>query len=448
MREIRDSLSTDARVDVIGEGTLDSCFSVSRLAAATVAAVGSTLADLIVQTELSSKAPNIHVDQRLASLWFSQSIHPINWALPPPWDSVAGDYPTNDGWIKLHTNLPHHRQAALSVLGVDRNRSNVAAAVLRWNADDLESRIADAGGVAAALRSRQEWQTHPQGVAVSAEPLITWSNTRKARVRFSPRSIGRPLEGLRVLDLTRVLAGPVATRTLAGFGADVLRIDPYGWDEPFVVPDITLGKRCAGLQLDQLEDRKTFERLLEGADVLVHGFRPGALDKLGYGSLERIKLSPALIDVSLDAYGWNGPWAQRRGFDSLVQMSSGIAHTGMNWAKQYKPISLPVQALDHATGYLMAAAVIRLIAKALNNEGVGNAQLSLARTAELLASYPQTAESKFEASPVKTDFSDQIELTPWGSAHRLRPPLSIEGTPMSWTLAANHLGTSKPEWSC
>ena len=446
MREIKESLSTNAAFDVSGEGTLDSCFAVSELAIATFAAVGSTMADLIVQAGLSSTVPNIRVDQRLASLWFSQSIHPINWALPPPWDSVAGDYPTSDGWIKLHTNLNHHRQAALGVLGVERNREKVAAAVLHWNADELESQIVDAGGVAAALRSRQQWKSHRQGVAVATEPLIIWNKPRKDSMRFKPGSSKRPLEGLRVLDLTRVLAGPVATRTLAAFGADVLRIDPYDWDEPYVVPDITLGKRCAHLQLDQAADRKTFERLLENADVLVHGFRPGTLDALGYGPSERTKLSPSLLEVSLDAYGWSGPWAQRRGFDSLVQMSSGIAHAGMNWANQHKPISLPVQALDHATGYLMAAAAIRLIGRALNDEGIGSAHLSLARTAELLVCYPQSVESNFNLIPVQKDFSNQIELTPWGRANRLRPALLIEGTPMKWMLAANDLGTSKPVW--
>ena len=162
-----------------------------------------------------------------------------------------------------------------------------------------------------------------------------------------------------MLDLTRVLAGPVATRFLAGFGADVLRIDPPEWDEPAVVPEVTLGKRCARLDARTDDGRAHLRRLLAEADVLVHGYRPGVLDSLlGVDADGRAELRPGLVEVCLDAYGWTGPWSARRGFDSLVQMSSGIAEAGMRWAGRDVPTPLPVQALDHATGYLMAAEVI------------------------------------------------------------------------------------------
>lgn len=160
----------------------------------------------------------------------------------------------------------------------------------------------------------------------------------------------RPLAGIKVLDFTRVLAGPVATRFLAGLGADVLRIDPPEWDEPGVVPDVILGKRCARLDLHTAEDRRVFEALLARADIVVHGYRPGAMARLGYDEGERRTINPGLVDVSLCAYGWTGPWAGRRGFDSLVQMSIGIAEAGMRWQQAERPVPLPVQALDHATG--------------------------------------------------------------------------------------------------
>ena len=251
-------------------GSLPSVFAVSDLAQASVGAAGAALARLLALD--GGAAPTVTVDRDLASAWFAFSIRPEGWALAGPWDAVAGDYATSDGWIKLHTNAPHHRAAALGVLGVPGDRDAVAGAVATWNAEDLETAVVGAGGAAAALRSAAEWERHPQGIAVAAEPLLLVDRTSDTS---GPRPIAvrrdRPLDGVRVLDLTRVLAGPVATRLLAGWGADVLRIDPPGWDEPGVVPEVALGKRCARLDLAVPEGRDRFVELLSGADVLVHG---------------------------------------------------------------------------------------------------------------------------------------------------------------------------------
>ena len=445
-KEINKSLRLATPIKTITGEQLTSCFSVSELAGSCIGAVGSAIADLVQVAGLSQGVPNVAVNQRLASLWFTRSIYPLNWKLPPIWDTIAGDYQACDGWVKLHTNLPHHKDAALRVLGVRESREAVAAAVLSWNPTELESEIVKEGGVAAVMRSKQEWACHPQGLALASEPLINWGEYRLGTMNFLPVSSVRPLKGLRVLDLTRVLAGPVATRTLAGFGAEVLRIDPPSWDEPFVVPDITLGKRCATLDLERTEDRSRFEALIECADVLIHGYRPGALERLGYGRMARLKRWPNLIDVSLNAYGWSGPWADRRGFDSLVQMSNGIANAGMNWSKSAKPTPLPVQALDHASGYLMAAAVISIIKNVLVNGELANARLSLARTAELMVENSQPAPSTFDFEPVPSEFSTQLESTPWGLANRLSPALNVEGSPMQWSRAANNLGSSSARW--
>lgn len=446
MQEIQSALKLDQPYKVIGSENYPSCFAVSDLASASIGAVGSALAALERDLGFAANMPEVIVDRRLASLWFSMSIQPVGWSLPPIWDAIAGDYQTKDGWIKLHTNLPHHRAAALSVLSVDAVREKVADAVRMWNANELETAIVVAGGVAAAMRSRADWQAHPQGIAVASEPLIAWSEIQAGTVREWTGSKKRPLEGLRVLDLTRVLAGPVATRTLAAFGADVLRIDPPGWDEANIVPDITLGKRCSFLSLDQKNDRQVFEQLLSKADVLVHGYRPGALDGLGYGAQIRRSIAPSLIEVSLDAYGWSGPWAKRRGFDSLVQMSCGIAETGIRWAKANKPTPLPVQALDHATGYLMAATAIQAINDAAGGNGIKNARLSLARTADLLMRHPQNTMGTLEKDPRVGDFLETHEITPWGAAKRLKPPIQIKGIPMQWHRSACELGSTVAKW--
>lgn len=446
MKEIDEALGIQADLHVVGDERLSSCFSVTDLATSSIGAVGSAISALVAEIDGSQHRPEVIVDRRLASLWFRRSISPRDWEIPPPWDAVAGDYEGKDGWIKLHTNLDHHRAAALAVLGCEVNKSAVAAAVRHWDVIQLETEIVGNGGVAAAMRSEAEWALHEQGRSVACEPLIHWRNTGTHRAKPWCFTQDRPLNGLKVLDLTRVIAGPVATRTLAGFGATVIRVDPVGWSEPSIVPDVVLGKRCCFLDLKDESDRRRFEDLLVQADVLVHGYRPGALANLGYDEKSRLEISPALIDVSLDAYGWTGPWAQRRGFDSLVQMSCGIAAAGMIWKGSDKPAPLPAQALDHATGYLMAAAVVRAVTSAMNLGIVRGAKLSLARTAELLKGMPRDSNEHQSISPNASDYSERIEQTPWGVAQRLNAPLRVESAPMAWQLPACQLGSDEPIW--
>ncbi|HEF4757656.1 TPA: CoA transferase [Pseudomonas putida] len=424
-------------------GALPSAFAVTDLACTSIAAAGQATAELLHQQ--TGRLPGLEVDRRLASFWFSSSLRPTGWSVPPLWDPIAGDYAARDGWIRLHTNAPHHRAAAESVLGACADRAAMASKVKQWAARDLEQAVVDAGGCAAEMRTWKQWQAHPQGRAVNAEPLIQFIPHNSHNAKPWQGSVAQPLAGIKVLDLTRVLAGPVASRFLAGLGADVLRIDPPTWNEPGVIPEMTLGKRCARLDLQEKADRSVFESLLKDADIVLHGYRADALERLGYGVNERQKLAPGLIDVSLNAYGWSGPWQNRRGFDSLVQMSSGIAQAGMHWQQADKPTPLPVQALDHATGYLMAASAIRLLAERLNSGRGGSARLSLARTAKLLIEHGPGPVEPLRAE----DEADQgllIEQTPWGPAHRLHVPLKITGTPLQWTIAASELGSHRAQW--
>ncbi len=429
---------------VVGHGALLSPFAVTELATATVAAAGREVTELIA--DAGGDRPEVIVDRRITSYWFVRSVQPVGWELPPTWDAVAGDYRTRDGWIKLHTNAPHHRAAALRVLGTEADRNQVAGAVSRWDADDLETAIVEAGGCAAQFRSTAQWRVHRQGAEVRHEPLVArHDGDIGPSLSWSPTAT-RPLAGIRVLDLTRVLAGPVATRFLAGYGADVLRLDPPDWDEPSLAPDVTVGKRCARLDLRTDAGRHRFEQLLADADVLVHGYRPDALEHLGLGSERRREIRPALIDVSLCAYGWTGPWRHRRGFDSLVQLSSGIAHEAMILAGADAPISLPAQALDHATGYLLAASAIHGLRDRLHTDRGSEWRLSLARTAWMLLDGPRNPTADDLAPLKRTDFDDNIEPTAWGPQRRLRPPLHIPGTPHYWDRPAGPLGATTPTW--
>ncbi len=428
-----------------GAAQLPSAFPVTDFAVGAIGAAGAAVAQLLsVQT---GRMPKVAIDRRLASLWFGWSIFPMGWALPGAWDTIAGDYKTSDGWIRLHTNAPHHKAAALSVLQCADDRSAVTAVVGRWSAEELESVIVDQNGCAAAMRTHDEWNAHPQGSAVASDPLISWaSSAASCEPSAWKPDVARPLNGLKVLDLTRVLAGPVATRFLAGYGADVLRIDPPGWDEPALIPEVTLGKRCARLDLETSSARETFESLLAQADVIVHGYRPGALERLGYSEAARRAINPGLVDVSLNAYGWRGPWAGRRGFDSLLQMSSGIAHCGMQWKQSDRPVPLPVQALDQATGYLMAAAVVRSLIWKVTENRATTARLSLASTAHALTALPRTARGEDFPAVSSADLSPLREQTEWGQAARCKSPLLLDDVSLAWQHPASRLGSAAPKW--
>ncbi|MCB0997690.1 MAG: CoA transferase [Acidimicrobiales bacterium] len=433
-----------ATTELTGRGSFDSAFAVTRLAVESIALAAEAVADVVA---LVAPPPGVAVDRELASWWFAWSFRPDGWELPPVWDPIAGDHRGADSWIRLHTNAPRHRRAALSVLGWSPDdapsRDEVGAVVRTWVADDLESAIVDAGGAAAAMRSAAAWAAHPHGRAVATEPLVHRTRTSTMGAG-SPPPADRPLAGVRVLDLTRVLAGPVATRFLAGFGAEVLRVDPLDWDEPAVVPEVTLGKRCSRLDARSGDGRARLRRLLAGADVLVHGYRPGALDALlALDADARAEVRPGLVEVCLDAYGWTGPWSARRGFDSLVQMSAGIAEAGMRWAGREVPTPLPVQALDHATGYLLAAEAVDGLRDRWNTGWGSLRRASLARTAVWLTELagddgPPLADAPWgDATP---------ETTPWGPGHRLPAPVTISGAPVRWDRGACHLGSADPEW--
>ncbi len=442
LRDIWLSLGGDLlycdRLDVTGEGALPSAFAISDFATASIGSAALALAEF-------THVQNVSVDRRLSTFWFAKSIRPMGWSLPPQWDPIAGNYPALDGWVRLHTNAASHRDACLRVLGCRPNPDEVRARVAHWKAFDLQEAVVAAGGVASQMLHCQDWLEHPQGRAVTSEPLID------IHLKDGPllRPVGtpeRPLAGLRVLDLTRILAGPIATRFLAGFGADVLRIDPPGWEEPAVLPEVTPGKTRARLDLRDPNHLQIFHSLLKQADVLVHGLRADALDRLGLGHESRQKLNPDLIDISLNAYGWFGPWASRRGFDTIVQMSTGLVATEMDVAGASSPQNLPVQALDYGTGHMMAACVLRALSQARTDGRRTQARLSLARTAALLSQYTENPQTTL-ATQDESDLSSRIETTYWGQAQRLLAPFIVGEYDFHWSRMAGPLGDGEPAFA-
>jgi hypothetical protein len=427
-------------------GGLPSVYPVGTLATACVG-VATLAAAEVFRVRADAKPASVHVDRRHAAVAFRSEryLDALGWGVPPAWDPIAGDYQTADGFIRLHTNYGHHRDAVLRVLGTKAERDLVKQAVRTWSADQLETAVVGEGGAAAAMRSAAEFGAHPQGLALAEEPLFA-VGTRAGVPLVLPRA-ELPLSGVRVLDLTRVIAGPVCTRFLAAYGADVLRVDPPGFHEVgALLAETTMGKRRAFLDLRTDADRGIFRSLVEGAHVLVHGYRPDALERLGFGESWRQRTNPNLISVSLGAYGFSGPWAARRGFDSLVQMSAGIAGKGCEVTGAERPVPLPAQALDHGTGYLMAAAVSRALARRAATGDISEVRLSLARTARLLMELGEDDPRAPElTSGDVAPYLEEAE-TAWGKVRRVRCPGSVDGMRPHWSIPAGPLGSDAPVW--
>jgi hypothetical protein len=442
-----DASLIDACTISVAAPALPSTFHVSEAAAASVAAAQLAVAEFDVERSGGSMRA-VHVDRRSASAAFiSERLIRVDDAAPPNvWDPVAGDYRTADGWIRLHTNYSYHREAVARVLGAADDRATVAVAALRWDAVELESAVVAADGCAAAMRTLDVWRAHEQHHAIASMPVveITPTSGRASSVRRlgPPSDPRRALAGLRVIDLTRVIAGPTCTRFLAAHGAEVLRVDPPGFAEvPALIFDVTAGKRLAFADLTDPEDRSRIEALIASADLVVQGYRPGALDRLGLAPEQLTERYPGLIVGRLSAWGDCGPWRERRGFDSLVQMAAGIAHEGMVAAGADRPTPLPAQALDHGSGYLLAAGVVRALTERERTGRGAVVRVALARTAQWLDSL-----GRDEASPAPLTEEETLAATiavdgPLGRVRLARCPGEVEGLRVGWDSPPRPLGS-------
>ncbi|CAE6432873.1 unnamed protein product [Rhizoctonia solani] len=316
----------------------------------------------------------VSVNSRHAVLDFkSESWVTLDGKLTPDvWDPLAGVYKTKDGYVRIHTNFPHHRDIILTTLNLPirpvPSRDQVAKAFEPWSSQDFEDTATQAGGCVSKIRSFDEWDAHPHAIHSAGNPLLALTKTGEAplwRVFTKPGDM--PLTGVRVLDLTRVIAGPVCGRTLAAHGADVIWVtSPNLPDLPALDIDTSRGKRTIQLDLNDESDLATFRSLLKDADVLLQSYRPGALAQRGFGPETLAKEYPGVITANLSAYGTDGPWGGRRGFDSLVQAATGfnIAEASVFDNSQESPIrALPVQALDHAAGHLLTLGINAALAR-------------------------------------------------------------------------------------
>jgi len=438
---------SSASVEVVGStADLPSRLPVEDIAIASVGAALTMAAELQRQ-RTTALSPAIQIDASHVAAAFRSDAHlrmngqPVRGGFAP----LSRYWRAADGWVRTHANYPWHRQALLGALGA-RSDAAVASLIGERSALSVENDVVAAGGVAAAVRTVEHWQEHPQGQVCAHAPLIGADHIDGAAPRRRETTT-LPASGLRVLDLTRVIAGPVATRYLAAPGADVLRVDPPHHPElPAHIYDGLLGKRSTTLDARTATGLKQLHALLDGADIVVHGYRPGALRVFGLDLDVLAERHPGLVTVTLSAWGRTGPWGSRRGFDSIVQSATGIA--AVESTAHDRPGALLCQLLDHATGYLAAAAALEGVRRQSRVGGTHTFDLSLAATATWLLAQPRvarvtTAPSHLNVQPSKwsaTLLCDEGTLT------AITPPGRLGRRPLRWPDRLPTYGGNPPTW--
>jgi crotonobetainyl-CoA:carnitine CoA-transferase CaiB-like acyl-CoA transferase len=429
-------------------------FRIGETAAAALAATGLAVSDLWAERTGKGQEVAVNVRQATASLRSGHYMLIDGKKVATDRNPVMGVYPAKNGrWSYVHANFPNHRAAALGVLGCAEDKNEVRKAVAKWDALELEEAIIAAKGAGGMVRTMAEWAEHPQAKALATLPLLEIVKIGEAPPEKLPAG-DRPLSGIRVLDLTRVLAGPTCARTLAEHGADVLKITgPHLPSIGYQEFDTGLGKLSAHLDLRQERDLARLKELVREADVFSQGYRPGTLGNRGLSPEELAKLRPGLVYVSLCAFSHVGPWASRRGFDTVVQTVSGITwrqgelFPGAEPGPQFYPVS----AIDYLTGYLMAFGAMVALARRTREGGSWLVRISLAQTGRWLVGRGEVPEA--ELAGVPREFTDaefkswlMETKTPVGTLTHLRPTVQLSATPPYWARPSVPLGYNEPVW--
>ncbi|MYZ44814.1 CoA transferase [Schauerella aestuarii] len=431
-----------------GDPVLPSSFAVGTAAQASLGA--AALAAAQIDVARGGTPQRVTVDM-LHAAQECRSYFQVDGETPEIWDKITGLYPCADGWVRIHANFAHHRDGALRLLGLatgpNTGRAEVEAALREWSAEAFESAGAEAGIVVSAMRSFEQWDAHPQADAIARLPVFTLERIGDAPPRAWPeRAPGeRPLAHVRVLELTRIIAGPVCGRALAAYGADVMLINAPDLPNISTLIETSRGKLSAHADLCTAVGRESLKRLLTDAHIFVQGYRPGALAGLGFGPHEAAALRPGLVYVSLTAYGHEGPWAGRRGFDSLVQTATGFNHAEAAAAGQSKPLALPVQLLDHASGYLMALGAQAALWRQAQEGGSWHVRVSLAQTAKWVRGLGRIKDGLSIAMPPVDNVLETSE-SGFGALTAVRHAARFSDTPACWPRPSMPPGTHPPLW--
>ena len=447
-----------ARLHGTAQG-FDSSFAVADAAQSAIAAaaLAATEIDLQRTPDVSPQQVSIDVQHALAE---TTGYFTLDGERLPTWAAISGLYACGSeigqpGHVRIHANFAHHRDGALRLLGLPEGegatKAQVSEALKRWNAIDFETQATQAGLVVAAARTAEEWRASAMHAVIAGQPLVQITRVGDAKPLVWPAKTAEqsPLSGLKVLDLTRILAGPVSARTLAAYGADVLMINSPHLPNIEAIADVSRGKRSAWLDLKSDAGMQAMRGLLQDAHVFIQGYRPGGLERLGLGVADVARLRPGIVCGSLSAYGREGPWADKRGFDSLVQTVTGINADEALAFHASEPRALPMQILEYCAGFLLAFGVQAALLRQAQEGGTWHGEVSLARVAEWLRGLgrrqvdPQVAARKV----------DEL-VAPWlesgasgfGELRAVSHAAQFSRTPARYTRSSVPPGTDQPVW--
>jgi len=438
---------------------LETRFRIAETAASVLAGIGVAINDLWDMKTGRRQQVAIDVRAAAAALRSNKYLEARNsqggydYVFDPQHEAnrgLTGCYQAKDGrWALPHFGLDHLRRRMLDLLQADPDPASIAKAVAKWDAMDLEAAIDEARLCGGMIRSHDEWMREAHGQVLAAKPVI--EIMKIADSDPEPMPVGpRPLSGIRALDLTRILAGPVTGRTLAEHGADVLMVAaahvPQVW--PYV-GDTSHGKRSCFLDLTQADEKQQLLDLVATADVFSQGYRPAVIERLGFGPEALAAHRPGLIYVSISCYGADGPFSHRAGWEQIAQIMTGIAAEGVQSGPTYQPRLLPAAANDYITGYLGAFGALVALGRRAREGGSYHVRVSLCQTAmmiyrqgktEHLPDDPHLAAAEVDALRVESD-------THLGHIRHLGPVLRLSETMPRWDLPTPQLGSGAAAWA-
>lgn len=432
-------------------GYIESVIETHDFAVAIMGALGSLIAKI---GEIRGLGPQqVTIDRRHAGLLFNE----IAYFFQSGWqfDISAVHTPVNSFYqtrdhrqIFFNGAYPHLRDGILKYLDCPNDPEAIARRVLSFNAQTLEDELSARGLCAAYLRSPEEWLLYPQGKALAGVPPIELLRFQESEPKPFEPAAWRPLEGLRVLDFTHVVAGPTISKLLAEHGADVIHCR-YPYQDHILGFDIetAFGKKNTYLDLRNSKDQDLAFRLIRDCDVFIQGFRWGSFSNRGFGPESLRQINPRLIFVDVNAYGFQGPWAERRGWEQLAQAATGLAM--IHSAKNGKPSLIPAYFNDYGTGCLGALGVLAALLRRSQEGGSWLVRVALAKTAMLGTQFALNSEAP---APITDSELEQYLVdqdSPIGLLTRVAPAIQMEKTPAFVDHVGGFPGSSTLEigWS-
>ncbi|WP_339712537.1 CoA transferase [uncultured Sneathiella sp.] len=429
-------------------------FKIAETGAAVLAATGVAISDI---WEMKTGRPqDVSVDVRHAAAALNSVAH-LMLRQPDGAYKVYGDsplaqmaydtiraYPTKDGrWFMPHFGMKQLKERVLEILDCEQTQESIAKAVAKWDAEDLDQTIAAANACGGIARTEEEWRNHPHGRALAAQAVVEIEKIGDSAPEPFPEG-GPALQGVRVLDLTRILAGPVAARTMAEHGADVLMVSaPHVPQIKKFVLELSHGKRSCFLDLNTPEEAARLKDLVRGADVFSQGYRPGVLEARGFGPEELARERPGLVYTSINCYGSGGPLSNRGGWEQIAQTVTGISQEVGN-----PPELLPVYFCDYSTGYLGAYGTLLALARRAVEGGSYHVRVSLCRSAMFLQDQGRI-DYPSEGMGIPDEEARSLQMdseTTYGQVRHLGPVIRFSESTPGWSWPSPALGADKAEW--